>query len=223
MAEESGLIIELGEWVLRQALRTLAGWRNETGGADDIFMSVNLSSKQFARVGLDKIVVKALERYGLPPSCLKLEITESAIMGNPESSLRILNQLRKAGVRFSIDDFGTGYSSLSQLQQLPVDTLKVDRTFIARMRTDPENMEIVKAVIALGRSLDLNIIAEGVEDPDQLCSLLNLSCDCVQGFYFHEPMSAASARDLLKQRTDKTAEQTREKLARARRNCSPDE
>jgi diguanylate cyclase (GGDEF)-like protein len=221
MAEESGLIIELGEWVLQQALRTLAGWRNETDGADDIFMSVNLSSKQFARIELDKVVVKTLERYGLPPSCLKLEITESSIMGNPESSLRILNRLRKAGVRFSIDDFGTGYSSLSQLQQLPVDTLKVDRTFISRMRTDPENMEIVKAVIALGHSLDLTVVAEGVENPEQLCSLLNLSCNCVQGFYFHEPMSAGSARDLLRQRSNKTAEQTREKLERARRNCRP--
>ena len=222
MAEESGLIIELGEWVLQQALRTLAGWRNETDFADDIFMCVNLSSKQFARTDLDKIVVRILERYGLPPSCLKLEITESSIMGNPESSLRILNRLRKAGVRFSIDDFGTGYSSLSQLQQLPVDTLKVDRTFISRMRTDPENMEIVKAVIALGHSLDLNVVAEGVEDPDQLCSLLNLSCNSVQGFYFHEPMSAAKAKDLLKQRLDKTAEQTREKLDLARRDCPPD-
>jgi len=223
MAEESGLIIELGEWVLQQALRTLAGWRNETDGADDIFMCVNLSSKQFARTDLDKIVVRILERCGLPPSSLKLEITESSIMGNPESSLRILNRLRKAGVRFSIDDFGTGYSSLSQLQQLPVDTLKVDRTFISRMRTDPENKEIVKAIIALGHSLDLNVIAEGVEDQDQLCSLINLSCNSVQGFYFHEPMSAAKAKNLLKQRTNKTAEQTREKLERARRNCAPDD
>jgi EAL domain-containing protein (putative c-di-GMP-specific phosphodiesterase class I) len=102
-----------------------------------------------------------------------------------------------------------------------VDTLKVDRTFISRMRTDPENMEIVKAVIALGHSLDLTVVAEGVENPEQLCSLLNLSCNCVQGFYFHEPMSAGSARDLLRQRSNKTAEQTREKLERARRNCRP--
>lgn len=223
MAEESGLIIPLGEWVLQQALRTLAGWRNETEGVDDIFMSVNLSSKQFARVELDKIVVKTLDRYGLPPSCLKLEITESSIMGNPESSLRILNRLKKAGVHFSIDDFGTGYSSLSQLQQLPVDTLKVDRAFITRMRTDPENMEIVRAVIALGHSLDLNVVAEGVENPEQLCSLLNLSCNCVQGFYFHEPMSAATARELLKQRTTGTAEQIRQKMDAARRDCKPGE
>jgi diguanylate cyclase (GGDEF)-like protein/PAS domain S-box-containing protein len=222
MAEESGLIIELGEWVLQQALRTLAGWRNETDGVDDIFMCVNLSSKQFARTDLDKVVVRALERYGLPPSCLKLEITESSIMSNPESSQLILNRLQKAGVRFAIDDFGTGYSSLSQLQQLPVDTLKVDRTFISRMRTDSENMEIVRAVIALGHTLDLKVVAEGVENPDQLCSLLNLSCNSVQGFYFHEPMSAAKAKALLKRRAGKTAEETREKLELARRDCPPD-
>ncbi|WP_272700953.1 EAL domain-containing protein [Desulfovibrio sp. Fe33] len=218
-AEESGLIVQLGERVLQQALRTLAGWRNETDGVDDIFISVNLSSKQFSRIELDKIVVALLAKYGIPPSCLRLEITESSIMKNPESSLRILNRLRDAGVRFSIDDFGTGYSSLAQLQQLPVDTLKVDRTFIARMRKDPEDMEIVKAVIALGRSLDLDVIAEGVESPEQICLLLDLNCNRVQGFYFHEPMSAAKARELLKLRNGDTAERTREKLQAARLTC----
>ncbi|MGE4194040.1 MAG: EAL domain-containing protein [Pseudodesulfovibrio sp.] len=219
MAEESGLITQLGEWVLEKSLATLAEWRRETGRADNIFMSVNLSSKQFARADLDKIVVKTLNKHDLPPSCLKLEITESSIMDNPESSILTLNRLRKVGVRFSIDDFGTGYSSLSQLQQLPVDTLKVDRSFISRMKSDPENMEIVKAVIALARSLDLNVIAEGVELPDQLCSLLALDCHCVQGFYFHEPMPADSARELLEHRTGRTADHTRERMRHAHRVC----
>lgn len=221
MAEESGLIARLGEWVLHESLKTLAGWRRQTGDAENIFMAVNLSSKQFARTDLDKSVVKALNKFDLPPSCLKLEITESSIMDNPESSILTLNRLRKVGVRFSIDDFGTGYSSLSQLQQLPVDTLKVDRSFISRMRSDPENMEIVKAVIALARSLELDVIAEGVELPDQLCSLLELECHYVQGFYFHEPMSAESARELLEHRTGRTADHTRERMRQAHRTCPP--
>ena len=203
MAEETGLIIPLGEWVLRESLRTLTEWREQIESARDVYMSVNLSSKQFTRFDLDKMVLRSLDEFGLDASCLKLEITESAIMDNPESAIRILRRLRKAGVRFSIDDFGKGYSSLSQLQQLPVDTLKVDRSFISRMRTDPENMEIVKAVIALAHSLDLDVVAEGVEESEQLCSLIDLECECVQGFYFHKPMPTEAALELLKLRAAK--------------------
>ncbi|MBG0791462.1 MAG: EAL domain-containing protein [Desulfovibrionaceae bacterium] len=203
MAEETGLIISLGEWVLREALKTLTEWRRQTNNARDVYMSVNLSSKQFTRYDLDKMVLRALNDSGLDPSSLKLEITESAIMDNPEAAIRILRRLRKAGVRFSIDDFGKGYSSLSQLQQLPVDTLKVDRSFISRMRTDPENMEIVKAVIALAHSLDLDVVAEGVEEGEQLRSLIDLECECVQGFYFHKPMSMEAALKLLRLRSEK--------------------
>jgi diguanylate cyclase (GGDEF)-like protein/PAS domain S-box-containing protein len=197
LAEECGLILPLGEWVLRESLRTLAEWKNNLPGAEHIYVSVNLSTKQFARMELDKVILDALDEAGLPPSSLKLEITESAIMDHPESAARILRRLRKLGIHFSIDDFGTGYSSLSQLQQLPVDTLKVDRSFISRMKTDPENMEIVRAVIALAHSLDLEVVAEGVEEPDQVCSLINLKCECVQGFYFHKPLREQEARDLI--------------------------
>jgi len=219
MAEESGVILKLGEWVLRESVRTLATWRKEISGTKDLFISVNLSSKQFTRIELDKTVLDILREFDLPPRALKLEITESALMDNPDSAVRTLNRLREAGVRFSIDDFGTGYSSLSQLQQLPVDTLKVDRSFITRMKTDPENMEIVKAVIALAHSLDLNVIAEGVEAPDQLCSLLELQCNCVQGFFFHKPLSGDSARDLLMRRETTTNETTRQKIIRAQKGC----
>ncbi len=198
LAEESGAILELGEWVLREALLTLAGWRKSSANADSLFMAVNISSKQFARAELDKMVINTLNEAGLPPQALKLEVTESAIMDNPESAVRTLHKLRNAGVHFSIDDFGTGYSSLSQLQQLPVDTLKVDRSFISHMRTDPENMEIVKAVIAMAHSLDLNVVAEGVEQIEQLDSLIQLDCECVQGFYFHKPLSNEAAGELLK-------------------------
>jgi len=219
MAEESGLILELGEWVLRTSLKTLSAWRNSTSGAKGIFMSVNLSSKQFACMDLDKIILQTLQDVDLPPSALKLEITESALMDHPEAAIRVLRRLRKTGVHFSIDDFGTGYSSLSQLQQLPVDTLKVDRSFISRMESDPENMEIVKAVIALAHSLDLSVIAEGVEDPNQLCSLLDLNCECVQGFYFHEPMSTEKALNLLERRETAGSTSPKHKMTKAKRDC----
>ncbi len=219
IAEESGLILELGEWVLQTALQTMADWRKVSPGAKNIFMSVNLSSKQFARMELDKVVLCALKDADLPPSALKLEITESAIMDHPEAAVRTLKRLRKTGVHFSIDDFGTGYSSLSQLQQLPVDTLKIDRSFISRMKSDPENMEIVKAVIALAHSLDLSVIAEGVEEPDQLCSLLDLNCECVQGFFFHKPMSTEKALVLLKSRETASNSSPKYKMTEAKRDC----
>jgi diguanylate cyclase (GGDEF)-like protein/PAS domain S-box-containing protein len=219
LAEESGLIIPLGEWVLYESLRTLADWRTKTDKAKDVSVSVNLSSKQFIRSELDKMVLRALAEFDLDPSSLKLEITESTIMENPESAIRILKRLRKEGVRFSIDDFGKGYSSLSQLQQLPVDTLKVDRAFISRMKTDPENMEIVKAVIALAHSLDLDVVAEGVEEPGQLCSLIDLECECVQGFYFHRPLPTDEALQLLMLRGGGSDGDARENVARASRRC----
>lgn len=223
LAEESGLIIPLGEWVLYESLRTLADWRTRTDGANDVYVSVNLSSKQFLRTELDRMVLAALKEFDLETTSLKLEITESTIMDNPESAIRTLKRLRKAGVRFSIDDFGKGYSSLSQLQQLPVDTLKVDRAFISRMKTDPENMEIVRAVIALAHSLDLDVVAEGVEESGQLCSLIDLKCECVQGFYFHKPLSTGDALDLLVKRGRGGEDDVREYVARASRECRLDD
>ena len=217
LAEECGLILPLGEWVLRRSLHTLAAWKKDIPGAEHIYISVNLSTKQFARMELDKVILDALDDAGLPPSALKLEITESAIMDHPESAARILRRLRKLGIHFSIDDFGTGYSSLSQLQQLPVDTLKVDRSFISRMKTDPENMEIVRAVIALAHSLDLEVVAEGVEEPDQVCSLINLKCECVQGFYFHKPLKEEEAQNLIRSREGEDS--PRAHLTEVKKDC----
>ncbi|WP_319469452.1 EAL domain-containing protein [uncultured Pseudodesulfovibrio sp.] len=220
MAEESGAILQIGEWVLRNSLMTLAEWRKTTKGANNIFMSVNLSTKQFARMELDKVVLRALHDAGLPPEALKLEITESALMDYPDAAILIMKKLRRQGVRFSIDDFGTGYSSLAQLQRLQVDTIKVDRSFIARMKRDPENMEIVKAVIALAHSLKLDVVAEGVEDPDQLCSLLDLDCECVQGFYFHEPLSTSEAERLLKLRAEAGDTSPKQALDKVKQGCA---
>ncbi|WP_285906753.1 EAL domain-containing protein [Pseudodesulfovibrio pelocollis] len=223
MAEESGTIIKLGEWVLRESLMTLARWRKQTKGADDIFISVNLSGKQFARAELDKLVIDALRAAELPPEVLKLEITESALMDHPEAAIHVLKRLRRIGVRFSIDDFGTGYSSLSQLQQLPVDTLKVDRSFISRMKTDPENMEIVRAVIALAHSLGLDVVAEGVEDAGQLCSLMELRCESVQGFYFHKPLSPHDAEALLHRRAEGGDAAPGHQMREARQDCEDEQ
>jgi len=164
---------------------------------------VNLSGKQFARADLDKVVLDMLRDTDLPPEALNLDITESAILNQPESVVRTLKRLRDAGVLFSIDDFGTGYSSLAQLQQLPVDTLKVDRSFISHMGSNPEDMEIVKAVIALAHSLDLDVVAEGVEQQEQISTLVDLKCECVQGYFFHRPLRASKVVELLKSQAAK--------------------
>ncbi|WP_147819745.1 EAL domain-containing protein [Salidesulfovibrio onnuriiensis] len=201
MAEDSGLIMELGQWVLREALDTLARWRANNEVADRLFMAVNLSSRQLTQSDLYESIVAQLQQSGVPARNLKLEITESTLMDNPEMALQILNRLREYGVQFSIDDFGTGYSSLTQLQRLPVDTLKVDRSFISRLGEDKENLEIVRAVVALAHSLDLDVVAEGVENAAQYASLSPLECECVQGFLFHKPLSAMEAEKLIAQQS----------------------
>ena len=203
VAEETGLILDLGEWVLRHALGALAGWRAESKAAEDLVLAVNISGKQFAQHDLAERVARILAETKVPANRLKLEITESSIMENPEAGLSILTRLKKLGVLFSIDDFGTGYSSLAQLQRLPVDTLKVDRTFVTRMGTAEENMEIIKAVIALAHSLGLDVVAEGVENESQIQPLHDLSCECVQGFYYSRPLPAQAARDMIRERLER--------------------
>ncbi|GEM_PF-1072975 len=199
LAEDSGMIMELGQWILDKALETLAEWRTKSERAKDLYVAVNLSTKQFAQASLHKNILTALNEAGVPADKLKLEITESAIMENPESALQTLNVLREQGVQFSIDDFGTGYSSLAQLQRLPVDTLKIDRSFINRLgkEGDQENLEIIKAVVAMAHCLDLSVVAEGVETKGQFDSLIKIGCECVQGFLFHRPMHDHAARVLI--------------------------
>ncbi len=200
LAEETGLINDLGMWVLDEALKTLAQWRRSEPSAESLTMSVNLSGRQFSQTSLGENILEKLRKHAVPPNRLKLEITESVIMDNAETGLFMLSQLRKAGVQFAIDDFGTGYSSLSELQRLPVDTLKVDRSFISRIGLDSENREIVKAVIALAHSLGLNVVAEGVEELGQLSSLRELNCESVQGFYFFRPLGMTDAHRLIRNR-----------------------
>jgi len=194
LAEETGIILELGRVVLAKACADLARWRESDPSARKLFVAVNLSNKQFSEFSLVEQVQDILARSGLPPERLKLEITESTIMVNAESALVMLRRLKALGVQISIDDFGTGYSSLSYLQRFPVDTLKVDRSFVGRLGLDPENQEIVRAIVALAHSLGLDVVAEGVEEGSQAALLRAIGCECVQGFYFSRPLDVDKAQ-----------------------------
>ncbi|MDR3640986.1 MAG: EAL domain-containing protein [Humidesulfovibrio sp.] len=193
LAEETGIILELGRVVLTRACADLADWRERDPAARKLFVAVNLSNKQFSQYTLVEQVAETLSRTRLPADRLKLEITESTIMVNAESALVMLKRLKALGVQISIDDFGTGYSSLSYLQRFPVDTLKVDRSFVGRLGLDPENQEIVRAIVALAHSLGLDVVAEGVEEVGQADMLRDLGCECVQGFYFSRPLDGERA------------------------------
>jgi len=193
LAEETGIILDLGRTVLTRACADLAEWRERDPAARKLFVAVNLSNKQFSQYSLVEQVAETLKRTRLPADRLKLEITESNIMVNAESALVMLKRLKALGVLISIDDFGTGYSSLSYLQRFPVDTLKVDRSFVSRLGLDPENQEIVRAIVALAHSLGLDVVAEGVEESGQAAMLRALGCECVQGFYFSRPLDGERA------------------------------
>jgi EAL domain-containing protein (putative c-di-GMP-specific phosphodiesterase class I) len=197
VAEETGLIIPLGQWVLNEACRQMREWQRQGRAGEHVTMSVNLSSRQFSQADLTEQVAAALRETGLRPGNLKLEITESMVMENIDTAIGMLTQLRALGVGISIDDFGTGYSSLSYLHRFPIDTLKIDRSFVTQMTDNTENAEIVRTIVTLARSLDMNVIAEGVETREQLRQLGNLGCDYGQGYLFSRPVGSPQALDLL--------------------------
>ncbi|GAB7022173.1 EAL domain-containing protein [Salidesulfovibrio brasiliensis] len=197
VAEETGMINELGIFVLQQALKTLGRMRAKNPNAVPLFMAVNISAKQFSQLDFFNTVSSVIQESGMPGNRLKLELTESAIMNNPNHAIRILDKLKRSGVMLSIDDFGTGYSSLTQLQHLPVDTLKIDRSFVSRMVDDHGSQEIVKAIIALAHSLSLDVVAEGVEYESQLQALRELGCESIQGFLLHRPQSEQSVVEII--------------------------
>ncbi|MEF3695578.1 bifunctional diguanylate cyclase/phosphodiesterase [Desulfolutivibrio sp.] len=198
IAEESGQIVEIGHQALRLACQTMAAWREQLAPARDLTMSVNLSCKQFRQSDMAERILEALTESGLPPSRLKLEITESAIMENAKNALTVLNKLKASGILIAIDDFGTGYSSLSYLQTFPVDVLKIDRMFIAGIGRNKEASDIVQSVVALAKSLGLHVVAEGVEEEGQAAALKELRCDSIQGFYFFPPLPEAEALALMR-------------------------
>ena len=160
-------------------------------------MSINLSSKQLMQPDMVEVIVRVLGDTGLEPSCLRLELTESVLMDNADSAVAKLSQLRKLGVQVYIDDFGTGYSSLSYLQRLPVDTLKIDRTFISQLGLQAESVEIVSAIITLARNLGMSVAAEGVETAEQAEGLKALDCEYGQGYYFYRPLDGDSVEALF--------------------------
>ena len=182
LAEEIGLIVPLGEWIIRQACAAAASW------PDDLQVAVNLSAVQFRTPGLVQVVVGALAAVGLAPARLELEITESALLQNNEQTLSILHQLRELGVRIALDDFGTGYSSLSYLQSFPFDKIKIDRSFIENISAGPSSRNIVRAVATMATGLGMTATAEGIETMEQLEAVRSEGCGEVQGYYFSRPM-----------------------------------
>ncbi|MGI2067376.1 EAL domain-containing protein [Shewanella sp. MF08487] len=195
LAEETGIITQIGHWVINQACQQLAEWNSL--GFNGITVAVNLSARQLKADIISTIEV-ALAVSGLPAQSLELELTESMIMGNPQESVSILSKLKALGLTIAVDDFGTGYSSLSYLKRFPIDTLKIDREFVRDITNDPDDAAITSAIIALAHSLDLNVVAEGVETQEQLNFLAMQGCDQVQGFLLSKPLSAADFLTLLK-------------------------
>ena len=196
VAEETGLIVPVGEWVLAEACRAAAAWATEGFGA--LRVSVNVSARQFRSADLARTIRQVLQRTGLEPAGLELELTESLIMENAAAFISTLRELRDIGIGLSIDDFGTGYSSLSYLKQFPVDKLKIDQSFVHDIPGDPDDAAIAQAVINLGHSLGLKVIAEGVETRAQLDFLRGRGCDEVQGYFLGRPVPDAVFVELLR-------------------------
>ncbi|MBF0624604.1 MAG: EAL domain-containing protein [Magnetococcales bacterium] len=197
VAEESGLIVPIGEWVLETAIRQLAAWRDM--GLPPIRVGVNLSAVQFKRQDLAGLVERLIKKYQVDPTHLDLEITESAIMEDVKRAVEILNRINDLGVKLSIDDFGTGYSSLSQLRQFPFKTLKIDRSFVRDIHQNSGDAAIVSAIIAMAHSLNQTVVVEGLETPDQLTILRNLRCNEMQGFLFSAAVPADQLTTMLRE------------------------
>ncbi|MCD6526098.1 MAG: EAL domain-containing protein [Desulfuromonas sp.] len=195
LAEETGLILPIGEWVLRRACEQSKAWQKE--GLPPVRVAVNLSGHQLQQRDLVKQVMKILDETGVDPVLLELEVTETVIMQNPEYAVNVLNQLREQGVHISIDDFGTGYSSLAHLKRFSVNTLKIDKSFIRDIEKNDKDAAIATAIIDMGNSLDLNVIAEGVETLGQLAFLKSKDCDEIQGYLFSAPVPDKAIRELL--------------------------
>jgi EAL domain-containing protein (putative c-di-GMP-specific phosphodiesterase class I) len=191
LAESTGLILPLGRWVLYSACQQLAAWAEQPKLAG-LTLAINVSARQFHHRDFVDDVLAALKEAGANPARLELELTESQLVEDVEAMIVKLTQLRSRGVRFSLDDFGTGYSSLSYLKRLPLDHLKIDRSFVRDLLSDPNDATIVRAIVALGGSLDLEVIAEGVESPEQHAALLQLGCHKFQGYLFGAPGPVAA-------------------------------
>jgi diguanylate cyclase (GGDEF)-like protein/PAS domain S-box-containing protein len=196
LAEETNLILEIGEWVLNRVCTDIAGWQKELSDIGRI--SINLSLKQLGQQDFVRRIGRIVKRHELAMDCLEFEITESTLMQDPERTIAILRELADMGLHLAIDDFGTGYSSLSALQQFPIDTLKVDRSFVRDAATDKDDATIVTAILEMARSMGMTVVAEGVEDEAQLSFLRSIDCDYVQGLLFGDPVDADQYLELLR-------------------------
>lgn len=197
VVEETGMIRELGWWSLREACRQMRDWRERSDAVLDLSVSVNLSVKQLLQPNLVEDIKKLLHEVKVPPQVLRFEITESAVMADPASATELLQQIKALGIRLAIDDFGTGYSSLSYLHRFPLDTLKIDRSFINNAAADGEGMEIARTIMPMAKNLRLDVVAEGVETLEQVALLKRLQCRYAQGYYFSRPLAPKDIGELL--------------------------
>ncbi|MDX1696923.1 MAG: EAL domain-containing protein, partial [Thiohalobacterales bacterium] len=203
LAESSGLILPIGEWVIYEACRQARAWQKS--GYPVPMICVNISSVQFARQDVPAIVGAALKKSGLNPGCLEIEITESTIMDDPEGAVRMLDEIKALGVSIALDDFGTGYSSLSYLRRVPIDTLKIDRDFVIEIESKQEDAEIIGAITAMAHTLGLRVVVEGIETEGQLDVVVSRRCDVIQGFLFSRPLPAEEIARLLAEKDLKIA------------------
>ena len=197
LAEEIGLIDALGDQIMRLACSQMRLIKSNVIGGEDLILNVNLSCKQFKQPNLVQNIKEILKETDFPPDKLKIEITESVFFEHKETAVKMLNQLREIGIEINIDDFGTGYSNLSYLMQLPISTLKIDRSFIEPIKNAGSNVEIVQTIVMLAQSLGMKVIAEGVETEIQLEQLKKFNCESAQGFYFSEPMTFEQTQEFL--------------------------
>jgi EAL domain-containing protein (putative c-di-GMP-specific phosphodiesterase class I) len=196
LAEETGLMVPIGRWVIKAACEQSVAWQRQ--GLPPLCMAVNLSARQFTDEDLIRDLKRALEESGLKPELLELELTEGMVMQNIEQSTKVLAAIKGMGVRLAIDDFGVGYSSLATLKRFPFDTLKVDRSFIRDLTTDGDGRAITEAIVAMGKTLSMTVVAAGVETKEQQTSLQDLACDEMQGFYFNKPIAEAEFAEFLR-------------------------
>ena len=197
--EETGLITRLGQWLLNEICQQLQDWRKTFSPESDLFISFNLSNRQFSDSGLIDSILLALSRYQIPANLIRLEITESMVMEDLESSLKILNSLKSVGVKLAIDDFGTGYSSLNYLKNLHFDILKLDKSFVRKIHEEKLDRDIVETIISLGQKMDLVVVAEGIETKEVVEILAGRGCHFGQGFFFAKPLPKENATSLLMQ------------------------
>ena len=198
LAEETGLIVPIGRWVLKEACAQNMAWQRR--GLRPVTMAVNLSPRQFADAHLLHDVDEALLASGMSPVLLQLEVTESMVMRNVSRAIKVLDAVQSRGIRLAIDDFGTGYSSMSLMKQFPIDTIKIDRSFVRDLPNDSEDQAIAQAIISMGKALGMTVIAEGVETVEQQTFLRNHACDEMQGFLFSKPLPPRQMADLLADR-----------------------